>query len=119
MQLIIAPVNFGVPCFTRMEGKTLFQSLFKSLQGQLVIVELKNNAVIKGELQFCDNYYNLKLVAAEVLNKAAFPQLPKISSVFIRGSSICYVHLPPEEVDLNKLHFDAKQYNANLKSTSL
>ena len=77
----------------------MFVDFFNSLRGQLVIVELKNNVIFKGKLQFCDNLMNIKLVEINFLNKKDFPQVPPISSAIIRGSSVRYVHLPDEYVD--------------------
>lgn len=99
-----------------MEKQSLFQSFFKTLYGQTIIIELKNNVVMKGQIESCDLYFNTKLVDIEVLNRSAFPQLPKITSAFVRGSSIRYVHLPLEVVDLDKLHKDTKEYNLNLRN---
>jgi U6 snRNA-associated Sm-like protein LSm2 len=81
----------------------VFQGMFKSLKGHKVIVELKNEVVLKGILQHSDNYFNLKLMEVEVLDSESFPQLPRLSSAFVRGSAVKYVHLPPEDVKLDKI----------------
>lgn len=90
----------------------LFQQVFSSLRGNTVIVETKNNCIIKGTLQSVDKYLNLKLIEIEVINIKDFPQLPRVTSTFIRGSSVRYVHLPPESVDLKKLHQSTTAHNS-------
>ena len=92
-------------------NRSLFRPFFNSLIGHKVIAELENEVVLKGVLKSCDNYLNLSLIEVEVLNQKAFPQLGLVSDTFIRASSIRYVHLPPEEVDLEKLRNDARVYN--------
>ena len=82
----------------------MFIDFFNTLKGNLVIIELKNNVVIKGKLQFVDNSFNIKLVDLKILNQNDFPQLPIVNSAIIRGSSIRYIHLPDEFVDKEKLH---------------
>ena len=82
----------------------IFQRMFDSLIGHKVVVELKNELVLKGTLENCDSLMNFKLIDIEILNRQAFPQLPKISKATIRGSSICYVNLPPDAINLERLH---------------
>ena len=82
----------------------LFLHLFRSLQGKKVIITLKNSIVIQGILQSVDHFYNVKLVQTEVLDTANSPITKALSSAFIRGSSIIYIELPKEEVDLELLH---------------
>lgn len=92
-------------------AKGLFPTFFASLVGQQVIVVFKNDLMMKGKLQFCDDLMNLKLFETEVLNAQAFPQLPDIDTAMVRGSSIKYVLLPPEEVNLEELHSMTAYYN--------
>ena len=99
-----------------MEKQSLFQSFFKRLYGQTIIIELKNNVVMKGQIESCDFYFNIKLVDIDVLNHSAFPQLPKVTSALVRGSSIRYIHMPPEEVDLERLHRETREYNLSLRN---
>jgi small nuclear ribonucleoprotein (snRNP)-like protein len=81
----------------------VFQTMFKSLVGKKVIVEVAGGLVIKGVLQHSNDHLNFFLVEVEVLNAASFPQFSRISQVFIRGSAVNVVHLPPEDVDLAQL----------------
>jgi U6 snRNA-associated Sm-like protein LSm2 len=85
------------------EKNSVFHRMFKQLIGNPVIIELKNQAIIKGILESSDNFLNMKLIDLELLNGESFPQLPRISSAFIRGSSIRYVHLPPQEINLEEI----------------
>ena len=82
----------------------MFVRMFEALVGHEIIVLMKNEAVVKGTLEWCDDVMNMKLVDVEVLNEAAFPHLPKITSMTLRGSSIMFVNLPPDAVDIEKLH---------------
>jgi U6 snRNA-associated Sm-like protein LSm2 len=81
----------------------VFQTMFRSLVGNKVIVELKNDFVMKGTLQSSDDCLNLLLVEVEVLNAASYPQLTRISEAFIRGSAVNVIHLPPDDIDLAKV----------------
>ena len=82
----------------------MFPQFFNSLRGHTVIVELKNDVIFKGKIQSCDERTNIKLVELTFLNKKDFPQVPTITSALIRGSSVRYIHLPPDEVNLEQLH---------------
>ena len=82
----------------------LFLHLFRSLQGKVVVVTLKNNIVIKGILESVDHFYNIKLVQTDVIDTGFCPITKAMSSAFIRGSSILYIELPKEDVDLDLLH---------------
>ena len=82
----------------------LFLHLFRTLQGKVVVVTLKNSIVIKGILESVDHFYNIKLLQTEVLDTASCQITKALSSAFIRGSSILYIERPKEEVDLELLH---------------
>lgn len=86
-----------------MSAPSPFVKMFRDLVGHKVILELKNEVVMKGTLKSCDVYFNFELVDVEVLNHAAFPQLPLINSTLVRGSAVHYVYLPPDEIDLDQL----------------
>jgi U6 snRNA-associated Sm-like protein LSm2 len=51
----------------------LFYSFFKTLVGKEVIIELKNDIVIKGNLQSVDQYLNIKLDKITVLDEKNHP----------------------------------------------
>lgn len=87
----------------RMSSPSPFIKMFRDLIGHKVILELKNEVVMKGTLKSCDVYFNFELIDVEVLNHAAFPQLPIIDSTTVRGSAVHYVYLPPDEIDLAQL----------------
>jgi len=53
----------------------LFLSLFKSLEGQSVLIELKNSLQLRGTLVSVDHYLNMKIDNVEVVDKESFPQL--------------------------------------------
>lgn len=78
----------------------LFFSFFKTLESKSVTIELKNDLRIKGILHSVDQYLNCKLQHVQVLNAEKHPQLITVSSVFIRGSVVRYVHINPADVDV-------------------
>ncbi|CAN6648965.1 U6 snRNA-associated Sm-like protein LSm2 [Trichomonascus vanleenenianus] len=77
----------------------LFFSFFKSLIGQEITVELKNDMILRGTLQTVDQYFNLKLANITTMNDTQYPHLSAVKNLFIRGSVVRYVHLPANAVD--------------------
>jgi U6 snRNA-associated Sm-like protein LSm2 len=82
----------------------LFYSCFRTLVGQTVTVELKNDVSISGVLESVDQYLNLKLERTQVEDQKAHPQLMSVSNCFIRGSVVRYVRLARNSVDTDALH---------------
>ncbi|ODV95012.1 hypothetical protein PACTADRAFT_3896 [Pachysolen tannophilus NRRL Y-2460] len=90
----------------------LFFSFFKTLVDQEIRVELKNDIEIKGTLKSIDQFLNLKLDNISTVNdETKYPHLIAIKSLFIRGSTIRYIHLNPMLVDANLLQ-DASRREA-------
>jgi len=89
------PVIRPVATFVKM----LFFSFFKTLTQQTVTVELKNDISIRGTLKSVDQYLNIKLDDITVLDELKYPHLSSVKNIFIRGSVVRYVHLPPDKVD--------------------
>lgn len=81
----------------------LFFSFFKTLVDQEVTVELKNDIEIKGVLKSVDQYLNLKLANIECVNEGKYPYLMNVKNLFIRGSTVRYVHMNPNAVDCTLL----------------
>lgn len=81
----------------------LFYSFFKTLESKNVLVELKNDLKIKGVLHSVDQYLNIKLDGVEVINPGEHPHLQSVTSTFIRGSVVRYVHIEPADVDTTLL----------------
>ncbi|CCE86439.1 Piso0_004929 [Millerozyma farinosa CBS 7064] len=81
----------------------LFFSFFKTLVDQEVTVELKNDIEIKGTLKSVDQYLNLKLDNISGINETKYPHLSAIKNLFIRGSTVRYVHMDPRSVDCTLL----------------
>eukprot|EP01013_Petalomonas_cantuscygni_P010032 TRINITY_DN22983_c0_g1_i1.p1 TRINITY_DN22983_c0_g1~~TRINITY_DN22983_c0_g1_i1.p1 ORF type:complete len:126 (-),score=11.28 TRINITY_DN22983_c0_g1_i1:143-466(-) len=84
-----------------------FEGVFKTLcpaapgrLGARITVELKNGAEISGNIDSVDQFLNIRLVNVSV-DASRFPHLASLSSCFVRGSVIRYVHLPPNCVDLD------------------
>ncbi len=53
----------------------IFFSMFKTLEGKTVLLELKNSLQLKGKLVSVDQYLNLKLDEVEVVDRENYPQL--------------------------------------------
>ncbi|KAJ1914370.1 hypothetical protein IWQ60_008835 [Tieghemiomyces parasiticus] len=70
-------------------------------KGRMIQVELKNGETYTGHLDQCDNFMNLTL--REIKQTSAdgqkFWHLPEC---YVRGSTIKYVQMPPEILDLVK-----------------
>jgi U6 snRNA-associated Sm-like protein LSm2 len=81
----------------------LFYSFFKTLVGKEVTVELKNDLAVSGILHSVDQWLNIKLENVQVVDKARFPQLQTVDTLFIRGSVVRFVHINPKDVDTELL----------------
>lgn len=81
----------------------LFFSFFKTLVDQEVVVELKNDIEIKGTLKSVDQYLNLKLYNVSTVNETKYPHLQAVKTLFVRGSTVRYVHLRASSVDCTLL----------------
>lgn len=77
----------------------LLFSFMKTLVGQELSVELKNDLRITGTLKSVDQYHNLRLDDITVSDESRFPFLKACRNLFIRGSVVRYVHLPAPAVD--------------------
>ncbi|ODQ82647.1 hypothetical protein BABINDRAFT_56471 [Babjeviella inositovora NRRL Y-12698] len=87
----------------------LFFSFFKTLVDQEVTVELKNDISITGTLKSVDQFLNLKLDNITCNNDTKYPHLIAVRNLFIRGSTVRYVHLKKESVDTNLLQDAARR----------
>ena len=81
----------------------IFYSFFKTLVGKEIVVELKNDLAIRGQLHSVDQYLNIKLEQVQVVDAQRFPQLTSVRSCFVRGSVVRYVQIPRNEVDTELL----------------
>ena len=81
----------------------LFYSLFKSLVGKDVVVELKNDLSICGTLESVDQYLNFRLIDITVNECDKHPYMLSVKNCFIRGSVVRYVQLPIDDVDITLL----------------
>lgn len=84
-------------------AEMLFYSFFKTLVAKKVTIELKNDLKINGVLHSVDQYLNIKLTQVDVVNPGQHPHLSSVTSVFIRGSVVRYVHIDPSNVDVTLL----------------
>ncbi|KAF2203545.1 U6 snRNA-associated Sm-like protein LSm2 [Delitschia confertaspora ATCC 74209] len=81
----------------------LFFSFFKTLVDHEITVELKNEICIRGTLKSVDQFLNMKLDNAGVVEDVRWPHLVSTKDLFIRGSVVRYVHLPSSAVDTQLL----------------
>ncbi|CBK24581.2 uncharacterized protein [Blastocystis hominis] len=94
----------------------IFLSLFNVLKGNraVVTIELKNDVQLRGTYPFAllssflsficsidsvDQFLNFKLGNVEVVNKDRFPHLIPMTSCFVRGSVIRYIHLTKADIN--------------------
>ena len=84
--------------------KMLFLHVFRTLQGKRITVHVKNGIVIEGTLQSIDHFYNIKLINTETKDAGNLNMVSTLSTAYIRGTSVLYIELPKDEIDLNILH---------------
>lgn len=77
--------------------------------GKEVTVELKNSLAVTGTLHSVDQFLNFRLDNAQVVNADVFPQLSAVKNMFVRGSTVRYVHVPSSEVDTEVLQDAARK----------
>ncbi|PKI84255.1 Lsm2p [Malassezia vespertilionis] len=80
-------------------------SAFKTLTGQTVTVELKNDLAIQGTLKSVDQFLNFKLDDIKFA----------VKSTFIRGSVVRFVYIPAAAVDTQLLE-DATRREAETQT---
>ncbi len=61
----------------------IFFSMFKTLEGKTVLLELKNSLQLRGKLVSVDQYLNLKLDEVEVVDRENYPQLVRLRTLLI------------------------------------
>ena len=64
----------------------LFYSFFKTLVGKEIIIELKNDIILKGTLHSVDQYLNVKLENIKVVDEKAHPYLVWKKKIFFNPS---------------------------------
>ncbi|KAH9819296.1 hypothetical protein DFH28DRAFT_1105683 [Melampsora americana] len=98
------------------EAELIF-SVFKTLTGQEVTIELKNDLAIQGTLASVDQFLNLKIENIKVLDQERYPHMMAVKNCFIRGSVVRYVQIPKNAVDTQLLE-DATRKEFYLQSSS-
>ncbi|ORY14524.1 U6 snRNA-associated Sm-like protein LSm2 [Clohesyomyces aquaticus] len=81
----------------------LIFSFFKTLMNTEITVELKNEVSIRGTIKSIDQFLNIKLDNATVVDELKWPHMSSTHDMFIRGSVVRYVHIPPDKVDIGLL----------------
>lgn len=82
-------------------GTMLPLSLLKTAQNHPMLVELKNGETYNGHLVSCDNWMNINLreVICTSRDGDKFWRMPEC---YIRGSTIKYLRIPDEIIDMVK-----------------
>ncbi|XP_017356780.1 U6 snRNA-associated Sm-like protein LSm4 isoform X2 [Cebus imitator] len=82
-------------------------SLLKTAQNHPMLVELKNGETYNGHLVSCDNWMNINLreVICTSRDGDKFWRMPEC---YIRGSTIKYLRIPDEIIDMVKEEVVAK-----------
>lgn len=93
----------------------LFVSLFKTLTGSKVEIELKNGFVLTGLLDTVDQYHNIKVKNVKAQDPEKYPHLASVEELFIRGSVVRYISIPQDRVDLDLLHESTRRANPLVK----
>lgn len=76
-------------------------SLLKTAQNHPMLVELKNGETYNGNLVSCDNWMNINLKDVICTSRDG-DKFWKMPECYIRGSTIKYLRLPDEVIDLVK-----------------
>ncbi|XP_030384453.1 U6 snRNA-associated Sm-like protein LSm4 [Scaptodrosophila lebanonensis] len=85
-------------------------SLLKTAQSHPMLVELKNGETYNGHLVSCDSWMNINLRDVICTSKDGdrFWRMPEC---YIRGSTIKYLRIPDEVIDMVKEDSQAKSRN--------
>ncbi|KAK9899597.1 U6 snRNA-associated Sm-like protein LSm2 [Cystobasidium minutum MCA 4210] len=97
----------------KQSSNMLIFSVLKSLTGQPVTVELKNDLSVSGTLRSVDQFLNIKLDGIAVQQPERYPHLLAVKTMFIRGSVVRYVQLPKAAVDTQLLEDATRREAAN------
>lgn len=75
----------------------IFFSLFKTLVGKEICVELKNDVVLTGTLLSVDQYLNVKLANVNIVDSDRYPQLVRNapSKYKLIGAIIAFSRIHP------------------------
>lgn len=92
-------------------------SLLKTAQSHPMLVELKNGETYNGHLVSCDSWMNINLRDVICTSKDGdrFWRMPEC---YIRGSTIKYLRIPDEVIDMVKEDAQAKARNRTEMSKS-
>mmetsp|Transcript_2814 Transcript_2814/g.2975 ORF Transcript_2814/g.2975 Transcript_2814/m.2975 type:complete len:97 (+) Transcript_2814:28-318(+) len=88
----------------------MFANFFQDLckKDITVTVQLKNDLEITGTLVEVDGNMNYNLANVKVSDPEKHPHLLNVKTIFIRGSTVKYVHLPSSEIDINGIQEECR-----------
>ncbi|CAG9797019.1 unnamed protein product [Chironomus riparius] len=98
--------------FSLISIKMLPLSLLKTAQSHPMLVELKNGETYNGHLVSCDTWMNINLREVICTSKDG-DKFWRMNECYIRGSTIKYLRIPDEVIDLVKEDIQAKSKNRN------
>lgn len=101
-------VSMRIDYFVIFISRTCFTNT--TIYLQQITVDLKSDIKITGTLKSVDQYLNVKLDNIKV-DTEKYPQFIAIKNLFLRSTSIRYIHLNPACVDTNLLQ-DASRREA-------
>lgn len=89
-------------------------SLLRTAQNHPMLVELKNGETYNGHLVSCDNWMNINLreVICTSRDGDKFWRMPEC---YIKGSTIKYLRIPDEVIDLVKEEVSSKTHKRDIK----
>ncbi|RWS18210.1 hypothetical protein B4U80_02354, partial [Leptotrombidium deliense] len=76
-------------------------TLLRTAQNHPMLVELKNGETFNGHLVSCDNWMNIHLREVICTSRDG-DKFVRINECYIRGSTIKYLRIPDEVIDLVK-----------------
>lgn len=80
-----------------------------------MVVELKNDLSICGTLNSVGMYLNIKLADISVIDPKKYPHMLPVMNCFIKGSVVCFVQQPEDEVDTELLQDAARKETLHQK----
>merc|ERR1719270_144268 len=82
-------------------------SLLRTAQNHPMLVELKNGETYNGHLVSCDNWMNINLREVICTSRDG-DRFWRMSECYVRGSTIKYLRIPDEVIDMVKDDVTAK-----------
>ncbi|KTW27823.1 U6 snRNA complex subunit LSM4 [Pneumocystis jirovecii RU7] len=92
-------------------------SLLTAAQGYPMLVELKNGETYNGHMVSCDTWMNL-ILKEVIQTNADGDRFFRLSECYIRGSTIKYLRIPDEIINIVKLQNEQNRDNRTQRGIS-